>query len=104
VLTAVDRAKNIRRRLLRMAYEKGGQAAHLGGALSIVDLMAELFTEKMAHDPANPLWEDRDRLILSKGHACLALYATLEEFGYPPGNYDCGHPIRQPDKGIEFST
>ncbi len=55
---------------------------HPGGALSVTDLITALFFHVMDVDPANPRWEDRDRFILSKGHACPALYAALARKGY----------------------
>ena len=57
---------------------------HLGGALSIADLLAVLYGGEMKIDPANPTWEDRDYLVCSKGHAGPALYATLALKGYFP--------------------
>ena len=57
---------------------------HIGGALSITDCLAALYGEIMKYDPANPQWEDRDRLVMSKGHAGPALYATLALKGYFP--------------------
>jgi transketolase len=55
---------------------------HVGGSLSIVDVLAVLYFDKMKIDPKNPKWEERDRFVLSKGHAGPALYATLAERGY----------------------
>ncbi|MFQ3548001.1 MAG: transketolase, partial [Termitinemataceae bacterium] len=50
---------------------------HIGGAMSIVDVLAVLYSKHLRHDPAHPSWRERDRLVLSKGHAGPALYATL---------------------------
>jgi transketolase len=55
---------------------------HVGGSLSIVDVLAVLYFDKMKIDPKNPTWDERDRFILSKGHAGPALYAALAERGY----------------------
>lgn len=69
------------------------QAGHPGGSLSAADIMAALFFEVMRIDPARPDWEDRDRFILSKGHASSIYYATLMERGFFPDEvlctYDC---------------
>lgn len=74
--------KDIRRKVLQMVAEAG--SGHLGASMSIVDILAILYFMKMQHDPSNPDWVDRDRLILSKGHAAPALYAVLSEAGYFP--------------------
>ena len=57
-------------------------SGHPGGALSIADILAYLYFHEMRIDPRNPQWEDRDRFVLSKGHTCPALYATLAERGF----------------------
>ena len=57
-------------------------SGHPGGSLSVTDIMATLYFDKMNIDPKNPRWEDRDRLVLSKGHVAPALYAALAERGY----------------------
>lgn len=57
-------------------------SGHPGGALSIADILAYLYFHEMRIDPKNPQWEDRDRFVLSKGHTCPALYATLAERGF----------------------
>ena len=57
---------------------------HLGGSLSIADLLAVLYSGEMKVDPANPNWEDRDFLVCSKGHAGPAIYATLALRGFFP--------------------
>src|SRR5208283_897870 len=58
------------------------QKGHLGGSLSIADVVAVLFFSRMRHDPGNPAWPDRDRFLLSKGHGTLVHYAALAECGY----------------------
>ena len=68
-------AKNIRIQTLEQLAARG--FGHLGGAMSIVDVLAVLYGDKMRHDPRNPKWEDRDRFVCSKGHAGPAVYATL---------------------------
>ena len=57
-------------------------SGHPGGALSIADILSYLYFHEMRIDPKNPQWEDRDRFVLSKGHTCPALYATLAERGF----------------------
>jgi transketolase len=74
--------KDIRKNILQMVAEAG--SGHLGASMSIVDILVILYFMKMRHDPANPDWAERDRLILSKGHAAPALYAVLSEAGYFP--------------------
>jgi len=68
-------AKSIRIQTLEQLAARG--FGHLGGAMSIVDVLAVLYGDKMRHDPRNPKWEDRDRFVCSKGHAGPAVYATL---------------------------
>lgn len=65
---------------VRMVYE--GKDGHPGPALSCADLVTALYFDIMNIDPKNPQWEDRDRFILSKGHACPIWYAALNERGY----------------------
>ena len=95
------------------ATSKAG-SGHPGGSLSSADLMAALYFRIMKHDPNNPQWEDRDRFILSKGHAAPILYAALAETGYFPkeelltlrkiGSNLQGHPVRGKVPGVEMST
>ena len=73
-------AQKLRLEAVRMIYE--GKDGHPGPALSIADIVATLYFDVMNIDPKNPQWEDRDRFILSKGHACPILYAALNERGY----------------------
>jgi len=77
-----DFAKEIRKKTLYTIGNLG--VGHIGGALSIADLLALLYGKVMRVDPANPHWEDRDLLVLSKGHAGPALYATLALKGFFP--------------------
>jgi transketolase len=87
---------------------------HYGGSLSLAEILATLYFYKMKHDPKNPLMADRDRLILSKGHASPALYASLAEAGYFPksdlltlkdlGSYLQGHPDMLKTPGVEANT
>ncbi len=75
-------AKQIRRDIIAMITE--AKSGHPGGSLSMTDILAVLYFKQMRHNPANPRWEERDRFILSKGHACSALYACLARAGYFP--------------------
>lgn len=72
-----ERSRQLREIALKMAYGAGGEGAHIGPAFSIMDIMCVLFFDKMNYRVQEPLWEGRDRVILSKGHACLGLYAPL---------------------------
>ena len=75
-------AEEIRMATLREFRERG--FGHVGGALSVVETLAVLYGGAMRIDPANPDWPDRDRLVVSKGHAGPAVYATLALKGYFP--------------------
>ena len=75
-------ATEVRGLVLKMVYK--ARASHVASALSIVDILAVLYGQVMKKDPANPLWAQRDRMVLSKGHACAAVYATLASVGYFP--------------------
>ena len=107
-------AFNLRKNILKMAFEAGSSSSHLGGALSIVEIVSFLFSYQMKIDKKNTSWEDRDRFILSKGHACLAYYAALAEIGFIDKNelntFEkddsnlLGHPVLNKKLGIDFST
>jgi len=107
-------AFNLRKNILKMAFEAGSSSSHLGGALSIVEIVSFLFSYQMRIDRKNINWEDRDRFILSKGHACLAYYAALTEIGFIDKNelntFEkddsnlLGHPVLNKKLGIDFST
>ena len=118
---AEDQIKNIknfafqvRKNILEMAVAAGAGSAHFGGALSIAEIVSTLFAYQMKIDKNNPKWEERDRFILSKGHACLAYYAALCEVGYISNNelktFEqndtnlLGHPVINRDLGIDFSN
>lgn len=87
---------------------------HVGSAFSIVETLLVLYKAILRVDPKNPHWEDRDRLILSKGHGCLALYPILCELGFfpreellkycKPDGILGGHPEHQKIPGVEAST
>jgi len=75
-------AKQVRREIVEMiTHAKSG---HPGGSLSAVEILVTLFFDVLRHDPQNPKWPDRDRFILSKGHATPVLYSVLAECGYTP--------------------
>lgn len=75
-------AKKIRRHIVTMTGKAG--SGHPGGSLSAVEILTTLYFKIMHHKPREPHWPDRDRFILSKGHAAPVLYATLAECGYFP--------------------
>ncbi|MDP7141105.1 MAG: transketolase [Candidatus Woesearchaeota archaeon] len=77
-----QKSLSIRKSILTMLTKAG--SGHPGGSLSAADIVTILYFYKMKHDPKNPELEDRDRFVLSKGHACPLLYAVLSEAGYFP--------------------
>ena len=106
------RARTMRQLIMQMLAAAG--SGHPGGSLSATDLVAALYFGVMRHRPDDPLWIDRDRFILSKGHACPVLYAALAEAGYIThdllsslrrfGSPLQGHPDRRKLGIIEAST
>ena len=90
------------------------KAGHPGGSLSAADLFTYLYFKEMNVDPKNPQWEDRDRLVLSKGHTAPGLYAALAHRGFFPvedlitlrhtGSYLQGHPNMHTVPGVDMST
>jgi len=109
-----DFSKKLKKNILDMALHAGSNSAHIGGALSLTDIVACLYSSVIKIDKTNPENEDRDRFILSKGHACLILYSALMEVGiiskseiknFESDNSDLpGHPVINRKKGIEFSN
>ena len=107
-------ALEIRKNILEMAVSAGASSAHFGGALSITEIVSTLFSHQMKIDKKNPNWDERDRFILSKGHACLAYYAALCEIGYiskeelktfeKNDSNLLGHPVINRKLGIDFSN
>lgn len=75
-------SREIRLQSLKMVFR--GKASHIGGALSVADILAVLYGRVMQVDPRDPEWSHRDRFFLSKGHACTALYAVLSIQGFFP--------------------
>ncbi len=104
----------IKKNILEMAFSAGASSSHFGGALSITDIVSILFSYRMKIKKEDPNWEDRDRFILSKGHACLAYYAALCEIGHIPKSelktFEkdesnlLGHPVLNKRLGIDFSN
>ncbi|MFX0088147.1 MAG: transketolase, partial [Candidatus Hodarchaeota archaeon] len=102
----------IRRKTLEMISQVG--SGHPGGSLSCAEILITLYFHIMNIDPSNPSWKDRDRFILSKGHAAPALYATLAERGFfslenqkPLRSLESnlqGHPDRHRLPGVDVST
>jgi transketolase len=107
-----EKAKTLRIEILKMLTEAG--SGHTGGSLSAADIVTALYFYKMRHHPNDPKWIERDRFILSKGHAAPVLYAALALSGYfdktllrtlrKIGSPLQGHPCSRKLPGIEIST
>lgn len=107
-----DRARTVRIEILKMLTASG--SGHTGGSLSAADVVTALYFYKMRHRPEDPSWPDRDRFILSKGHAAPLLYTVLALSGYLDKNLlgslrkvGCplqGHPSSKLIDGVEVST
>ncbi len=105
-------SKRIRIKILHMLTLSG--SGHTGGSLSAADVATAIYFSKMKFDPANPSWEERDRFIMSKGHAAPLIYAIMAAAGYfPKEDIDSlrkiesplqGHPCCRKLPGIEVST
>ena len=105
-------ANRVRRRDLQAVHEAG--AGHIGGEMSVIDLLTALYFDVLSVDPADPLAPGRDRLVLSKGHTALALYVVLSEKGFIPKEEIAtflkphsrlnGHPNRTKVPGVETNT
>ena len=114
--TEIDRLERIARqvRIDIVKLVAAGGSGHPGGSLSATDILTALYFQIMRFDPERPDWEDRDRFILSKGHAAPALYAVLAERGYFPvdwlwtfsgdGSRLQKHPDMKLVPGVEIST
>ena len=102
----------MRRDIIKMLGIAG--SGHPGGSLSVTDILTVLYFHTLKHDPKNPKWPDRDRLIFSKGHGCPALYCALAYSGYfdkkmlltlrQLGSPLQGHPDMRRLPGVEAST
>ncbi|TYP57856.1 transketolase [Thermosediminibacter litoriperuensis] len=105
-------ARRIRRHIIEMTAEAG--SGHPGGSLSCTDILVTLYFHVMKVDPKNPNWPERDRFVLSKGHAAPALYAVLAEKGYFPteelktlrkiDSMLQGHPDMKNTPGVDMTT
>ena len=106
------KANEIRKSIVESLLEAG--SGHTAGSLGMVDVLTLLYFHTLKHDPKDPNWEERDRLIISNGHICPALYATMAYAGYFPveelktlrkfGSRLQGHPHRESLPGIETSS
>src|ERR1700726_4126664 len=104
--------KQMRREVIEMITE--AKSGHPGGSLSAAEIVVTLLFDVMRHDPENPKWPDRDRFILSKGHAAPVLYSVMAECGYTPkdqlntlrklGSIYQGHPDVRFIPALEAST
>jgi transketolase len=118
-MAAVDRVEELRRRArsvrlrdLQIVHQAG--LGHIGGEFSATDILVTLYFGVLRVDPRDPDWPDRDRFVLSKGHAAAALYVTLGEAGFfDPTGLDTfmgplspfnGHPDRNKVPGVETNT
>src|ERR1044072_5111468 len=107
-----DISKRVRRDIVTLIT--AAKSGHPGGSLSAVEILVELYFNHMRIDPHNPTWADRDRFILSKGHAAPVLYAVMAETGYTPvdqlktlrklGSIYQGHPDVRFIPALEAST
>lgn len=105
-------AHQVRRDIIRMLFKAG--SGHSAGSLGMADVLTALYFAVLNHDPDRPKWPDRDRLVLSNGHICPALYAVLSRAGYfktselqtlrKLGSRLQGHPSRLDLPGIENSS
>jgi transketolase len=105
-------ARECRVQIIRMLTHAG--SGHPGGSLSVIDILTAIVFGRLRYDPNRPDWPDRDRIILSKGHAVPALYAVMAKAGYFPterlitlrklGSPLQGHPDRTALPGIEAAT
>ena len=112
ILELEKTANEIRMLIIKMLVKAG--SGHSGGPLGMADVFTALYFNILKHDPKNPDWEERDKLILSNGHICPILYAALARAGYFPveelktlrklGSRLQGHPRRGSPPGIENSS
>lgn len=112
IVLVEEKARQIRRDIIQMLSQAG--SGHTGGSLSAADIVSCLYFWEMNLDPDRPDWENRDRFVLSKGHAAPVLYAALAEKGYFPrkeilrlrqlGSPLQGHPDMLKVPGVEAST
>lgn len=107
-----EKANDIRESVIEMLVAAG--SGHTAGSLGMADIFTLLYFQVLKHDPKNPDWEERDRFVLSNGHICPGLYATLAHAGYFPieelltlrqfGSRLQGHPHKESLPGLETSS
>ena len=107
-----EKARDIRVSVIEMLVEAG--SGHTAGALGMADIFSALYFGILKHDPTNPMWEDRDRLILSNGHICPVRYVAMAYAGYFPvdelktlrqiNSRLQGHPHRTALPGVETTS
>jgi len=112
VITLERKAKEVRIEIIKMIYK--AQSGHLGGSLSAADIVTVLYFDILNIDVNHPQWEERDRFILSKGHACPVWYVCLAEKGFFPkenlgklrkiGGILQGHPDMRKVPGLDMTT
>ena len=112
-MSEIDEIRELKKKIFIIAYKAG--SAHLASAFSVIDILYVLYCKQvLSYDVKNPWRESRDRLIMSKGHACLALYVVLNKVGFitdkelnsfcQPGSCLGGEPKLGSIPGIEAST
>ena len=112
IVALEEMANTLRQDVIRMV--SGAGSGHIGGPLGMADVFAAMYFHILNHDPKNPHWEHRDRLVLSNGHICPVLYAALARSGYFPieelntlrklGTRLQGHPHRTALPGVETTS
>jgi transketolase len=112
ILFLEEKANDIRQSIIAMLLE--AKSGHTAGPLGMTDVFTYLYFHELKHDPRNPKWDDRDRLVLSNGHICPVLYATMAHAGYFPletlqtlrkfGSPLQGHPHREFLPALENSS
>lgn len=107
-------AYELRLDVINMIHDSDARAGHFGGSLSAAEIIAVLYEEILRIDPENPKWEERDRLILGKGHAVPIVYAALAKKGFfdksvlstyrDEGSILQGHPDKNKTPGLDMSS
>lgn len=107
-----EKARRLRIDIVKTLHRS--KSGHTGGSLSVIDILTVLYYYKMSHNPQDPKWTGRDRLVLSKGHAAPAQYVALADCGYFPkedlkmlrqlGGHLQGHPDSKGTPGVEVCT
>ncbi len=107
-----ERSKYLRRLVVRAL--EGGERGHVGSSMSLIEIVRVLYDDILRYRPREPKWHERDRMILSKGHGCIALYVLLADKGFIPletldtfcrrDSILGGHPESSKVPGVEAST